>query len=168
MALDAKRLMRDARKAQGARPGTAIGRETTGVTRAVRESLAVIRRLRAARVTWKAIAEAMTAQGITQGGGKALTATRLTAIVGEVEARMGLPAQDLARRERRTDLAPRADEAIPVAPSTAWPVTSPSPALMGPAAGLPSSQPTDPQRPPTEAEIRRAGLAELRQILGKE
>ena len=158
MALDAKRLMRDATLAQADRPGTAIGRETTGVTRAVRESVSVIRRLRAAGVSWKAIAQAMTAQGITQSGGKALTATRLTAIFSQVEARVGRPARDLARRQRRSDLAPRTGE-------------------MGAGASTASvadripDQPSDalqPGRPATEAEIQRAGLAELRKILRRE
>lgn len=158
MALDAKRLMRDAKLAQADRPGTAIGRETTGVTRAVRESVSVIRRLRAAGVSWKAIAQAMTAQGITQSGGEALTATRLTAIFSQVEARMGRPALDLARRERRSDLAPRAGE------------TGPGASTASLADRMPD-QPSDalqPGRPATEAEIRRAGLAELRKILRRE
>lgn len=168
MALDVKRLMRDAGKAQAARPGTAIGRETTGVTRAVRGSLSAIRKLREAGVTWKAIAEAMTAQGITQSGGKALTATRLTAIVSDVEAQMRRPARDLVRRGQRSDLAPGAGDACPGTASMARAaqVQRPKAGLRPPSSSDPTSgHPAHAERPATEAEIRRAGLAELQQIL---
>jgi hypothetical protein len=74
--LDPKRLARDAKRAQAQRPDAGIGRETTGVTRAVRAGLPVIRELRAAGVTWAAIAEAMGAQGVTQGAGAPLLVTK--------------------------------------------------------------------------------------------
>ena len=59
MPLDPKRLLRDAKKAQTTRPATMVGRETTGVTRAVRAALPTIRRLRVAGVSWAAIAQAL-------------------------------------------------------------------------------------------------------------
>lgn len=155
MPLDPKRLARDAKRAQAQRPDSIIGRETTGVTRAVRTSLPVIRQLRAAGVTWAAIAEAMSAQGVTQGEGRPLTATRLTAIVTQVEAQERRTAEREARRRTRPDL------------------TASSEIVPPPALSLPDLVAPAPPAPPgsgahaTEEEIRRAGLHDLRQLLKK-
>ena len=152
MPLDPKRLLRDAKKAQTARPATLVGRETTGVTRAVRAALPTIRTLRAAGLSWAAIAQAMAEQGVRQKGDVPLTATRLTAIVGQVEA------QD---RRRDAAAAPRnrADLATTELPSFVRSELRPEPP-RGPA-------PIDPPGHPTAEAIRRAGLAELNRILKK-
>lgn len=155
MKLDPKRLLRDAERAQISRPGSSIGREITGVTRAVRESMPVIRRLRAAGVTWAAIAQAMTEQGITQSGGRALTATRLTGVVSEVESRTRRSVQALGRQQR-SDLVPGSNP------------TSSTRSEHGPAPP-PRHRLRSPDEPhlATEEDIRRAGLAELQQLLRK-
>lgn len=155
MPLDPKRLARDAKRAQAQRPDSSIGRETTGVTRAVRAGLPVIRQLRAAGVTWAAIAEALSAQGVTQGEGQPLTATRLTAIVTQVEAQERRTAERKARRRTRPDLTASSEIVPPPELSLPDPVAPapPTPAGSGGHA--------------TEEEIRRAGLHDLRQLLKK-
>jgi len=150
--LDPKRLQREAHKAQAARPEPAIGRETTGVTRAVRETLPVIQKLRKAQITWAAIAAAMTEQGITQGNGLPLTATRLTAVVGHVERQIRRHEDSLALRRLRTDLA-RSDTETLKAPLREAIAENGSSDLPG---------------NPTEEELRRAGLDELRSLLRKD
>ncbi|MCB4806470.1 DNA-binding transcriptional MerR regulator [Methylobacterium brachiatum] len=155
MPLDPKRLARDAKRAQAQRPDSTIGRETTGVTRAVRAGLPVIRQLRAAGVTWAAIAEALSAQGVTQGEGQPLTASRLTAIVTQVEAQERRKADREARRRTRPDLTASSEA-----------VRSPEPPLPATAApALPSPVGSNPRA--TEEEIRRAGLHDLHQLLKK-
>lgn len=156
MPLDPKRLTRDAKRAQAQRPDSSIGRETTGVTRAVRAGLPVIRQLRAAGVTWAAIAEAMSAQGVTQGEGQPLTATRLTAIVTQVEAQERRTAEREARRRTRPDLT--------VSPEAVPPPELP---LLNPAAPSAPIPPAKSSAHATEEEIRRAGLHDLRQLLKK-
>ena len=155
MPLYPKRLARDAKRAQAQRPDSSIGRETTGVTRAVRAGLPIIRQLRAAGVTWAAIAEAMSAQGVTQGEGRPLTATRLTAIVTQVEAQTRRKAEREARRRTRPDLT--------VSPEAVPPPEPPLPVPAEPA--LPS--PIGSSARATEEEIRRAGLHDLHQLLKK-
>lgn len=154
MPLDPKRLARDAKRAQAQRPDSTIGRETTGVTRAVRAGLPVIRQLRAAGVTWAAIAEAMSAQGVTQGEGQPLTATRLTAIVTQVEAQERRTVEREARRRTRPDL-------------TASSGIVPPPELSLPDPVAPAPPPVESGAHATEEEIRRAGLHDLRQLLKK-
>jgi len=155
MPLDPKRLARDAKRAQAQRPDSTIGRETTGVTRAVRAGLPVIRQLRAAGVTWAAIAEAMSAQGVTQGDGQPLTATRLTAIVTQVEAQERRTVEREARRRTRSDLTVSSEA-----------VRSPEPPLPATAAPAPPA-PDGSGAHATEEQIRRAGLHDLRQLLKK-
>ena len=155
MPLDPKRLARDAKRAQAQRPDSSIGRETTGVTRAVRAGLPVIRQLRAAGVTWAAIAEALSAQGVTQGEGRPLTATRLTAIVTQVEAHARRPAEREARRRTRPDLTTSSEIVPPPELSLPDPVAPAPPAPAGSGAHA------------TEEQIRRAGLHDLRQLLKK-
>lgn len=161
MPLDPKRLARDAKRAQARRPDTSIGRETTGVTRAVRAGLPVIRQLRAAGVTWAAIADAMSAQGVRQGEGKPLTATRLTAIVTQVEAQERRKAEREARRRTRPDLAVAPEAISPPAPATPLPPSHPPAALPA----LPATPGSGARA--TEEEIRRAGLHDLHQLLKK-
>ena len=154
MPLDPKRLARDAKRAQAQRPDSSIGRETTGVTRAVRAGLPVIRQLRAAGVTWAAIAEALSAQGVTQGEGRPLTATRQT-IVTLVEAQERRPAARAARRRTRPDLTTSSEIVPPPELSLPDPVAPAPPAPAGSGAHA------------TEEQIRRAGLHDLRQLLKK-
>lgn len=154
MTLDPKRLARDAKRVQAARPAGGIGRETTGVTRAVRDGLPMIRQLRESGITWAAIAAAMSAQGVTQGAGKPLTASRLTAIVGQVEAQLRRQAEQAAVRRARPDLA---DAKPPLAGDTDAPAPVPS---------TPSHVLDRPARASEEA-IRRASLDSLHKLLKK-
>lgn len=159
MPLDPKRLARDAKRAQAQRPDSSIGRETTGVTRAVRAGLPVIRQLRAAGVTWAAIAEAMSAQGVTQGAGTPLSATRLTAIVTQVEAQIRRKAEREAGRRSRSDLTLSSGLLPPSHPAaTSLPTPAAAPAPLPPSGS---------SVPATEEEIRRAGLHDLHQLLKK-
>ncbi|SFT26624.1 hypothetical protein [Methylobacterium sp. yr668] len=157
MTLDPKRLARDAKRVQAARPAGGIGRETTGVTRAVRDGLPMIRQLRESGITWAAIAAAMSAQGVTQGAGKPLTASRLTAIVGQVEAQLRRQAEQAAVRRARPDLA---DAKPPLAGETD------APAPVAPVPSTPSPVLDRPARASEEA-IRRAGLDSLHKLLKK-
>lgn len=153
MPLDPKRLARDALKAQSTRPDSLVGRETTGVTRAVRAALPAIRRLRSAHVTWAAIAEAITQQGIRQSNGEPLTASRLTSIVSQVERQERRKAEQHVARQTRGDLAVRA-----------LPATSRrSPAFAAPIVPVPSS--SSPRLEGSEEALRRQGLAELQALL---
>lgn len=156
MPLDPKRLVRDAKKAQTARPATLVGRETTGVTRAVRAALPAIRTLRAAGVTWAAIAQAMAEQGVRQKGNVPLTATRLTAIVGQVEA------QD--RRRSAAAISRGRPDLAGATPASRDPV---GPAHPPPREPAPADPPNRPAAHPSAEAIRRAGLAELNRILKK-
>jgi hypothetical protein len=150
--LDLSRLMRDAHKAQAVRPESAIGRETTGLTRAVREQLPAIRKLREEKVTWAAIAAAITKQGVTQGDGRPLTATRLTAVVGHVERQIHRKLDAVARRGLRPDLARSDTHASKTVPR-----------------GLVAeTESFDLSHHPTEEALRRASLDELRSLLGKD
>jgi len=157
MTLDPKRLARDAKRVQATRPTAGIGRETTGVTRAVRDGLPMIRQLREGGITWAAIAAAMAAQGVTQGAGKPLTASRLTAIVGQVEAQLRRQAERAAARRARPDLA------APQPPLTG------DTAAPAPVAPVPNTPPPVPDRaaPASEEAIRRAGLDALHKLLKK-
>ena len=86
MPLDPKKLRKDARRLQGARPDTTVGRETTGTTRAIRTALPDIYDLRNDGVSWPAIADALAIQGVVQGKDRIpLTTNRLTAIVSQIE-----------------------------------------------------------------------------------
>jgi len=157
MTLDPKRLARDAKRVQATRPAGGIGRETTGVTRAVRDGLPMIRQLRQGGITWAAIAAAMSAQGVTQGAGRPLTASRLTAIVGQVEAQLRRQAEQITARRARADLA---------APQPARTGDTAAPALIAPVPPVSSPAP-DTTAHASEEAIRRAGLDALHKLLKK-
>lgn len=157
MTLDPKRLARDAKRVQATRPAGGIGRETTGVTRAVRDGLPMIRQLREGGITWAAIAAAMSAQGVTQGAGRPLTASRLTAIVGQVEAQLRRQAEQATARRARADLA---------APQPALTGDTAAPAPIAPVP-LASSPAPDTTAHASEEAIRRAGLDALHKLLKK-
>jgi hypothetical protein len=150
--LDSSRLVREAHKAQAARPTGVVGRETTGVTRAVRSALPVIHNLRLDNVTWAAIAAAMSEQGLSQSDGSPLTASRLTAIVSQVERQLRRPEGSAAARRRRADVA-QFGSRVPASSTHPSIVAMQSP-------GLPDA--------PTEEVLRRAALAELHSMLRKE
>jgi hypothetical protein len=156
MSLDPKRLLRDAKKAQTTRPATTVGRETTGVTRAVRAALPTLRKLREAGVTWAAIAHAMSEQGVRQKGDVPLTASRLTAIVSQIEAQQRRR-DGIAAARHRPDLASVEPAADPVALDRPRPTHEPKRDPV----------PADPPPHPSAEALRRAGLAELNRILKK-
>ncbi len=132
-----------------------MGRETTGVTRAVRAALPAICKLREAQVTWAAIAEAMTRQGIRQRNGEALTASRLTSIVGQVEEQSRRKAALGAARRDRSDL-------IGARPQQQTEAVQPR--LTADHAPSPGAGPEI----RSEEDLRRSGLAELHQLLRKD
>jgi hypothetical protein len=86
MALDLKRLHRDAKRLQEQKLKSRAGRETTGTTKAVRAALAEIYQLREEGVQWSDIAKALADQGVVQGKAHSpLTTNRLTALVRQIE-----------------------------------------------------------------------------------
>ena len=86
MTLDLERLHSDAANFQQERVESFSSRETTGTTKAIREALPEIYRLREKGMLWSVIAAALSAQGVVQGKDRRpLTAKRLTAIVRQLE-----------------------------------------------------------------------------------
>ena len=107
VAIDRKRLRREARAAERARPPRSAGRPTTGALAAVEANLDAIRALRADGVRWAAIAAALSDQGVHQlvdGERCSLTAARLTALVHSIEKRQALAASRRAKRAVRPGL----------------------------------------------------------------
>jgi hypothetical protein len=148
MPLDPRRLARDAKTLEAERPAGAIGRETTGVTRAVRALMPAIRELREAGVRWAAIAEALARQGVVGADGQPMKANRLTAVVDRIE--QGQQRKVAKVRSRRPDLA--------------------RPPPTGPTLPQPDAPARD-QPPPaatehrTAEQIARDGLSDLTAIL---
>lgn len=105
MPLDPRRLARDAKTLEAKRPAGAIGRETTGVTRAVRALMPAIRELRKAGVRWAAIAEALARQGVVGPDGQPMKANRLTAVVDRIARGERSKVAKADVRDRRPDLA---------------------------------------------------------------
>ena len=67
-------------------PGPTTGRETLGMTRAVREALPIIYQLRQDGVSWRAIARALAAQGVVRENDHIpLTPNQLTTLVSQIE-----------------------------------------------------------------------------------
>lgn len=117
MPLDPRRLARDAKTLEAKRPAGAIGRETTGVTRAVRALMPAIRQLREAGVRWAAIAEALAWQGVVGPDGQPLKANRLTAVVDRIAQGEREKAAKAVARGGRPDLpAARPPDAVPRQP----------------------------------------------------
>ena len=150
MPLDPKRLARDAKMLEAARPVAAIGRETTGVTRAVRAFMPTIRELRNAGVRWGAIAEALARQDIVGADKQPLSASRLTAVVDRIDKGHRKQADRIVARGRRSDL-------VEAAPPVQVP-TSPAITALG------RTAPTGSEHRTAE-QIRRDDLAELHDIL---
>jgi hypothetical protein len=86
MALDHKRLRRDAKRLQDKRSKSRSGRRTTGATEAVRTALPEIYKLRDQGVLWSDIAKALGEQGVIEGKKRVpLTTNGLTARVSQIE-----------------------------------------------------------------------------------
>ena len=150
MPLDPRRLARDAKTLDAKRPAGAIGRETTGVTRAVRALMPAIRELRQAGVRWAAIAEALARQGVVGPDGQPMKANRLTAVVDRIaRGERGSKAR-VDARGRRPDL--------PVAPP-------PDVAPRQPHGPVEDSPPPPDTRHRTAEQIRRDDLLDLDAIL---
>ena len=150
MPLDPRRLARDANTLEVKRPAGAVGRETTGVTRAVRSLMPIIGDLRKSGVRWAAIADALALQGVVGSDGLPLKANRLTAVVDRIVRGEHAKAAKADARGRRTDLSV-------ARPSVPAPRQSQNPARVEPS-------PPD-TRHRTAEEIRRAELADLDAIL---
>ena len=154
MPLDPKQLRQDARRLQDARPGTAVGRETTGTTKVIRTALPVIYQLRKDGVSWPVIADALAVQGVVQGKDRIpLTTKRLTAIVSQIEQQDRKKANKAGNRNR-SDAVQR-----PTAPARRL---SLSPDL------LTRPTPSNPEPFSTEEELRRAALESIKNVLKKE
>ena len=150
MPLDPRRLARDAKTLDAKRPAGAIGRETTGVTRAVRALMPAIRELRTIGVRWAAIAEALARQGVVGSDGQPLKANRLTAVVDRIERGERGKAAKADARGRRPDLSTAsASDTAPRRPHV-------------PVDGRPSTPDT---RHRTAEQIRRDDLLDLDAIL---
>jgi hypothetical protein len=150
MPLDPRRLARDAKTLEAKRPAGAIGRETTGVTRAVRALMPAIRELRQAGVRWAAIAEALARQGVVGSDGQPLKANRLTAVVDRIaQGERGKAAKADARGGRPDLSASPPPDAVPQQPHV--PITDPP------------SRPDTRHR--TAEQIRRDDLSDLDAIL---
>lgn len=105
--IDKKRLLQDAVQAEKDRPLPSVGRETVGIVRAIRDLLPTIHELRAKKVRWAAITDALNAQGIypeQDGQSATLTTNRLTAIVSTLERRDAETTKRAAMRQVRTGL----------------------------------------------------------------
>lgn len=154
MPLDPKKLRQDAKRLQSARPGSMIGRESTGTTRAVRTALPVIYQLRQDGVSWPAIAEALAAQGVVQGKDRIpLTTNRLTALVSQIEQQEHKKASKAGNRRRGDAVNPPAEpvKRLSLSPDL---VTRPVP--------------FDPDPSLSEDELRRAALENIQDVLKKE
>ena len=150
MPLDPKRLARDAKALEAEKPAAAVGRETTGVTRAVRAFMPTIRELRDAGVRWGPIAEALAKQGLVRADKQPLSASRLTAVVDRIDKGERKKAERLVARGRRSDLV--------AGPPPVQAQKAPANATPGPTAPAKSDH-------RTAEQIRRDDLAELHDIL---
>jgi hypothetical protein len=154
MPLDPKKLRKDARRLQGARPDTTVGRESTGTTRAIRTALPDIYDLRKDGLSWPAIAGALAIQGVVQGKDRIpLTTNRLTAIVSQIEEQERKKASKAGNRNRSDVVQRHAEPARRL---------SLSPDLTTP------TEPSDLQRSSTEDELRSAALENIKSVLKKD
>lgn len=87
MKIDFKRLQSDVEGRKLARGKSSLRRPKTGATAAIREVLPQLERMHAEGATWAEIAEALSAQGLTQGDSKPLTGRRLTALIHNIKMR---------------------------------------------------------------------------------
>ncbi|WP_454620444.1 hypothetical protein [Bradyrhizobium cenepequi] len=151
MAIDPKRLQRDARTLKKARRS----HEGDSTMAAIRAVLPVIHELRTDGVRWSDIAAALGEQGLMQGKGKhriPITTNRLTSLVTQIERAVKV-------KER-----PK-----PRAPDQAQKIN----ALQNRRASLALELTTevdagDPKDRPTEEDLRRAALDRIRSVLKKD
>jgi hypothetical protein len=107
MLIDSKRLTEDCATAQAARADSDYPHRNTGATAIIEPVLPLIRGLRAQKFSWAAIASALAAQGVVQGGDRRpITARRLTALISAINKRERRRAAHLSGRSKRRDLAP--------------------------------------------------------------
>lgn len=107
MAIDRRRLARDAKAAEKARPVRSVGRPSTGALAVVEANIETIKALRADGVRWAAIAAALSEQGVHQivdGERRPLSATRLTGFVRVIKKRAERAAVESDRRAARPGL----------------------------------------------------------------
>jgi hypothetical protein len=107
MQIDSKRLTKDCTAAQAARAGSDYPHRNTGATAIIEPVLPLIRELRGRKFSWAAIASALAAQGVVQGGDRrSITARRLTALISAINKRERRREARLSGRSKRRDLAP--------------------------------------------------------------
>lgn len=178
MAIDRKRLKREARAAEKARPPRSVGRPTTGALAAVKANLDLIRELRADGVRWAAIASALSEQGIHQlvgGERQPLTAARLTALVHSIEKRRALASARRAGRAARPGLvggATSQDGTIGAMDRPERPIGAkvdrppPRSVKLAPELQRPANSARGSDAPPhaDEEELRRSRLAAVRKL----
>lgn len=122
--LDVSRLQRDVEALETekeARGRQRDGRVKSGAMKMVRENLAQIKALHASGHIWNTIAEALAAQGLTQGDGDPITGRRLSSLVSAIEKQTERKELKLAARRQRRDLvrperAPRLSSDLSVPP----------------------------------------------------
>lgn len=154
MPLDPKKLRQDAKRLQAARPPSAVGRETTGTTSAIRAALPVIYQLRQDGVSWPAIAEALAGQGVIQGRDRTpLTTNRLTALVTQIE-------EQARRKARKAGSRARAD--------TVNQSTEPARKLSLSADLVTRHVPSPKPLPSSEDDLRLAAFGKIQNVLKKE
>lgn len=154
MTLDIKRFRSDAKKLHIEKSKVPSSRETTGTTKAIRDALPDIYKLREQGVKWTVIAEALAAQGVVQGKGRIpLTANGLTAIVRQVEVQT---------EGRRAKQAKKADKAMrPGAKALQCFDSSLSAELTA------DVRATDDRSPQSEDDIRRLAFERVQRMTGK-
>jgi hypothetical protein len=107
MPIDSKRLTDDCATAQAARADSDYPHRNTGATAIVEPVLPLIRELRGRKFSWAAIASALAAQGVVQGGDRRpITGRRLTALISAIDKRVRRQEVRLSGRAKRRDLAP--------------------------------------------------------------
>lgn len=163
MAIDRRRLARDAKAAEKARPVRSVGQPSTGALAAVEANLDMIRALRADGVRWAAIADALSGQGVHQivdGERRPLSATRLTGFVRVIEKRAERTAAKRTERAARPGLARPPSDGRKVAGS------SPRSLALSPELQPDPNDPRDTDAPSHETEegLRRSRLDAVRRL----
>ena len=107
MSIDSKRLTKDCANAQATLAANGHALRRTGATAIIEPVLPLIRELRAHKFSWAAIASALAAQDVVQGGERRpITARRLTALISAINKRERRREARLSSRTKRRDLAP--------------------------------------------------------------
>lgn len=106
MAIDINRLIGDAENLHAEQKK----QPASGTYAAIREALTAIEAMRANGIAWRAIADALGQQGITQRQGNSeipITASRLTSLVSDLKSRQAKAESKQAGRMSRADLSKR-------------------------------------------------------------